>query len=81
MHHFPLLLTILCFIIVLKIEFSDIVICRKDTGRHRVVEDKFLQQKARLLRDEAASWSLLWYLFGKGNHSLTLFEKLFFKLF
>lgn len=37
------------------------------TGRHRVVEDKFMQQKARLLRDEAASWSLLWYLFGKGN--------------
>lgn len=40
------------------------------TGRHRVVEDKFLQQKARLLRDEAASWSLLWYLFGKGSEEL-----------
>ncbi|KAG6467171.1 hypothetical protein ZIOFF_020032 [Zingiber officinale] len=39
------------------------------TGRHRVVEDRFMQQKARLLLDEAASWSLLWHLFGKGSHS------------
>nr|CAD1817054.1 unnamed protein product [Ananas comosus var. bracteatus] len=38
------------------------------TVRHRVVEDKFIKQKARLLLDEAASWSLLWYLFGKGNY-------------
>ncbi|URD83218.1 Trypsin [Musa troglodytarum] len=29
------------------------------TGRHRVVEDRIMQQKARLLLDEAASWSLL----------------------
>ncbi|XP_020254733.1 nuclear pore complex protein NUP107 isoform X2 [Asparagus officinalis] len=43
---------------------------QSSTGRHRVVEDKFMQQKARLLRDEAASWSLLWYLFGKGNEEL-----------
>ncbi|KAJ4958550.1 hypothetical protein NE237_025661 [Protea cynaroides] len=28
-------------------------------GRHRVVEDKLMRQKARLLLDEAASWSLL----------------------
>ncbi|XP_042452752.1 nuclear pore complex protein NUP107-like isoform X1 [Zingiber officinale] len=40
------------------------------TGRHRVVEDRFMQQKARLLLDEAASWSLLWHLFGKGNEEL-----------
>ncbi|XP_064946540.1 nuclear pore complex protein NUP107-like [Musa acuminata AAA Group] len=40
------------------------------TGRHRVVEDRIMQQKARLLLDEAASWSLLWYLFGKGNEEL-----------
>nr|XP_023897708.1 nuclear pore complex protein NUP107-like [Quercus suber]POE54269.1 isoform 3 of nuclear pore complex protein [Quercus suber] len=39
--------------------------------QHRVVEDKLMRQKARLLLDEAASWSLLWYLFGKGNKSLT----------
>ncbi|KAL6285349.1 hypothetical protein ACE6H2_009739 [Prunus campanulata] len=39
--------------------------------RHRIVEDKFMRQKAQLLLDEAASWSLLWYLFGKGNLSLT----------
>ncbi|XP_043705825.1 nuclear pore complex protein NUP107 [Telopea speciosissima] len=39
-------------------------------GRHRVVEDKLMRQKARLLLDEAASWSLLWYLFGKGNDEL-----------
>ncbi|RRT54831.1 hypothetical protein BHE74_00021657, partial [Ensete ventricosum] len=42
------------------------------TGRHRVVEDRIMQQKARLLLDEAASWSLLWYLFGKGNYSMTI---------
>ncbi|KAL2516484.1 Nuclear pore complex protein [Forsythia ovata] len=35
--------------------------------RYRVVEDKLMRQKARLLLDEAASWSLLWYLYGKGN--------------
>ncbi|CAL5381224.1 unnamed protein product [Camellia sinensis] len=28
--------------------------------RHRIVEDKLMKQKARLLLDEAASWSLLW---------------------
>ncbi|CAL5379580.1 unnamed protein product [Camellia sinensis] len=28
--------------------------------RHRIVEDKLMRQKARLLLDEAASWSLLW---------------------
>lgn len=39
--------------------------------RHRIVEDKLMRQKARLLLDEAASWSLLWYLYGKGNKSLT----------
>ena len=39
--------------------------------RHRVVEDKLMRQKAQLLLDEAASWSLLWYLYGKGNLSLT----------
>ncbi|KDP40670.1 hypothetical protein JCGZ_24669 [Jatropha curcas] len=33
--------------------------------RHRVVEDKLMRQKAQLLLDEAASWSLLWYLYGK----------------
>ncbi|KAJ0008095.1 hypothetical protein Pint_29204 [Pistacia integerrima] len=31
----------------------------------RVVEDKLMRQKAQLLLDEAASWSLLWYLYGK----------------
>ncbi|XP_039127223.1 nuclear pore complex protein NUP107 [Dioscorea cayenensis subsp. rotundata] len=41
------------------------------TGRHRVVEDRFMQQTARLLLDEAASWSLLWYLFGKANEEIT----------
>ncbi|PKA59339.1 hypothetical protein AXF42_Ash001433 [Apostasia shenzhenica] len=38
--------------------------------RHRIVEDKFMQQKAHFLLDEAASWSLLWYLFGKDNEEL-----------
>ncbi|KAL7234869.1 hypothetical protein ACSBR1_018353 [Camellia fascicularis] len=28
--------------------------------RHRIVEDKLMRQNARLLLDEAASWSLLW---------------------
>ncbi|KAI8024885.1 Nuclear pore complex protein NUP107 [Camellia lanceoleosa] len=40
--------------------------------RQRIVEDKLMRQKARLLLDEAASWSLLWYLYGKGNKSLPL---------
>ncbi|CAN6363575.1 unnamed protein product [Urochloa humidicola] len=40
------------------------------TGKLRVVEDKLMQQKAQLLLDEAASWSLLWYLYGKGNEEL-----------
>ncbi|XP_010261755.1 PREDICTED: nuclear pore complex protein NUP107 isoform X1 [Nelumbo nucifera] len=39
-------------------------------GRQRAVEDKLMRQKARLLLDEAASWSLLWHLFGKGNEEL-----------
>ncbi|KAL6144439.1 hypothetical protein ACLB2K_055132 [Fragaria x ananassa] len=38
--------------------------------RHRVVEDKLMRQKAQLLLDEAASWSLLWYLFGKGTEEI-----------
>ncbi|WCJ39372.1 hypothetical protein M5689_020364 [Euphorbia peplus] len=33
--------------------------------RHRVVEDRLMRQKAQLLLDEAATWSLLWYLYGK----------------
>ncbi|KAJ0007608.1 hypothetical protein Pint_29221 [Pistacia integerrima] len=33
----------------------------------RVVEDKLMRQKAQLLLDEAASWSLLWCLYGKGT--------------
>ncbi|KAL5062604.1 hypothetical protein RYX36_024341 [Vicia faba] len=40
--------------------------------RHRVVEDKLMRQKAQLLLDEAATWSLLWFLYGKGNISLSL---------
>ncbi|XP_020414594.1 nuclear pore complex protein NUP107 [Prunus persica] len=38
--------------------------------RHRIVEDKLMRQKAQLLLDEAASWSLLWYLFGKGTEEI-----------
>ncbi|KAL4584438.1 hypothetical protein LXL04_009039 [Taraxacum kok-saghyz] len=38
--------------------------------RHRIVEDKLMRQKAKMLLDEAASWSLLWYLYGKGNEEL-----------
>ena len=37
------------------------------TERHRIVEDRLMRQTAQLLLDEAASWSLLWYLYGKGN--------------
>ncbi|VAH13154.1 unnamed protein product [Triticum turgidum subsp. durum] len=40
------------------------------TGKVRMVEDKLMQQKAQLLLDEAASWSLLWYLYGKANEEL-----------
>ncbi|CAA0816162.1 Nuclear pore complex protein NUP107 [Striga hermonthica] len=35
--------------------------------RYRIVEDKLMRQRARFLLDEAASWSLLWYLYGKGD--------------
>ncbi|XP_071731961.1 nuclear pore complex protein NUP107 isoform X2 [Rutidosis leptorrhynchoides] len=38
--------------------------------RHRIVEDKLMRQKAKMLLDEAASWSLLWYLYGKGNDEI-----------
>ncbi|KAL9368722.1 hypothetical protein Peur_039921 [Populus x canadensis] len=38
---------------------------------HRVVEDKLMRQKAQFLLDEAATWSLLWYLYGKGNQPLS----------
>ncbi|XP_024969417.1 nuclear pore complex protein NUP107 isoform X1 [Cynara cardunculus var. scolymus] len=38
--------------------------------RHRIVEEKLMRQKAKMLLDEAASWSLLWYLYGKGNEEL-----------
>lgn len=37
---------------------------------HRVMEDKLMRQKARILLEEAASWSLLWHLYGKGNEEL-----------
>lgn len=32
-----------------------------------------MRQKAKLLLDEAATWSLLWHLYGKGNISLSLY--------
>ncbi|GER45054.1 hypothetical protein STAS_21968 [Striga asiatica] len=38
--------------------------------RYRIVEDKLMRQRARFLLDEAASWSLLWYLYGKGNEEV-----------
>ncbi|KMZ57642.1 hypothetical protein ZOSMA_83G00150 [Zostera marina] len=63
--------------------FADLILhfkntCRKisesfrfgDTGKHRIVEDKLMRQKAQLLLDEAASWSLLWHIFGKGNEGI-----------
>ncbi|XP_056684816.1 nuclear pore complex protein NUP107 isoform X2 [Spinacia oleracea] len=40
------------------------------TERHRIVEDRLMRQKAQLLLDEAASWSLLWYLYGKGSEEI-----------
>ncbi|KAG6669049.1 nuclear pore complex protein NUP107 [Carya illinoinensis] len=38
--------------------------------RHGAVEEKLMRQKAQLLLDEAASWSLLWYLYGKVSEEL-----------
>ncbi|XP_010552251.1 PREDICTED: nuclear pore complex protein NUP107 [Tarenaya hassleriana] len=38
--------------------------------RHRVVEDKLMRQKAQFLLDEAASWSLLWSLYGKATEEV-----------
>lgn len=38
--------------------------------RHRIVEDRLMRQKAQLLLDEAASWSLLWFLYGKGSEEI-----------
>ncbi|KAJ0075043.1 hypothetical protein Patl1_33741 [Pistacia atlantica] len=47
----------------------------------RVVEDKLTRQKAQLLPYEAASWSLLWYLYGKAYcKSSILFGLLFSSL-
>ncbi|RAL46345.1 hypothetical protein DM860_015338 [Cuscuta australis] len=37
---------------------------------HTIGEDKLMKQRSKLLLDEAASWSLLWYLYGKGNDEL-----------
>ncbi|CAM6086724.1 unnamed protein product [Calypogeia fissa] len=37
------------------------------TDRHRVIEDRLMCQKAHMLHGEAASWALLWHLFGKGK--------------
>ncbi|XP_020240328.1 nuclear pore complex protein NUP107 [Cajanus cajan] len=39
--------------------------------RHRVVEEKLMRQKAQLLLDEAATWSLLWFLYGKVTEELS----------
>ncbi|XP_073219812.1 nuclear pore complex protein NUP107 isoform X2 [Cicer arietinum] len=39
--------------------------------RHRVVEDKLMRQKAQLLLDEAATWSLLWFLYGKVTEEIS----------
>ncbi|KAL0743683.1 hypothetical protein Bca4012_085196 [Brassica carinata] len=38
--------------------------------RHRVIEDKLMRQKAQLLLGEAASWSLLWNLYGKATEEV-----------
>ncbi|KAG6549031.1 hypothetical protein Mapa_009474 [Marchantia paleacea] len=37
---------------------------------HRVTEDRLMRQKALMLHGEAASWSLLWYLFGKSSEDM-----------
>ncbi|CAJ1950711.1 unnamed protein product [Sphenostylis stenocarpa] len=46
--------------------------------RHRVVEDKLMRQKAQLLLEEAATWSLLWFLYGKGNILQTIYFWFFY---
>lgn len=47
---------------------QSVVGCRYGANeRYRIIEDKLMRKKARFLLDEAASWSLLWYLYGKGN--------------
>ncbi|XP_047340938.1 nuclear pore complex protein NUP107 [Impatiens glandulifera] len=38
--------------------------------RHRIMEEKLTRQKSQQLLDEAASWSLLWFLYGKENEEL-----------
>ncbi|XP_050232383.1 nuclear pore complex protein NUP107 [Mercurialis annua] len=38
--------------------------------RHGAVEDKLMRQKAQLLLDEAATWSLLWYIYGKESEEI-----------
>uniref|UniRef100_A0A7N0RJF5 Nuclear pore complex protein n=2 Tax=Kalanchoe fedtschenkoi TaxID=63787 RepID=A0A7N0RJF5_KALFE len=66
-----------------SVQFPDLIlhferVCRDvseslrygSSARYSVVEDKIMRQKAKLLLDEAASWSLLWFLFGKGNDEL-----------
>ncbi|CAM6108841.1 unnamed protein product [Calypogeia fissa] len=40
------------------------------TDRHRVTEDRLMRQKAHMLHGEAASWALLWHLFGKDSEDM-----------
>ncbi|PIN21264.1 hypothetical protein CDL12_06054 [Handroanthus impetiginosus] len=56
---------------MVSLHFLRHICCRYGASeRYRIVENKLMRQKARLLLDEAASWSLLWYLYGKGNEEL-----------
>ena len=40
------------------------------TTGHRVVKDRLMRQEALVSFEEATSWSLLWYLHGKGSEEL-----------
>ncbi|GAB2268971.1 hypothetical protein Dimus_003906, partial [Dionaea muscipula] len=44
-------------------------------GRHHM-EDRLMRQNTQILLDEAASWSLLWFLYGKGNAHLSRTEEI-----
>lgn len=46
------------------------------TERHRAIEDRLMRQKAQMLHDESATWSLIWSLFGKGSADMDLEEEI-----
>ncbi|KAL3694255.1 hypothetical protein R1sor_007906 [Riccia sorocarpa] len=54
-------------------ELADLV-REQASETHRVTEDRLMRQKAQMLHGEAASWSLIWHLFGKSTEDMYMDE-------